>query len=155
MSRTKAREVALQALFMLDFNDAIDSVAAVTAVLEELEELEESEENKESRETDKRKLTEKDIDYAMSLARGAKEHRAEIDERIKGVSKNWQIRQMAAIDRNIVRLATYEIFFGKEKIKANIAINEAVELSKKYGTDDSNRFVNGILGVLVRSSTSQ
>ena len=57
---------------------------------------------------------------------------------------------MSGIDRNITRLAVYEMKFSEEKLTPNIVINEAVELAKKFGTDDSGRFVNGILGAMVR-----
>jgi N utilization substance protein B len=55
------------------------------------------------------------------------------------------------VDRNITRLATYEIRFAEEKLVPNIAINEAVELAKKFGTDDSSRYVNGILGAMMKA----
>jgi len=69
---------------------------------------------------------------------------------ITSVSKEWKIERMAAIDRNVTRIAAYEMKFAQEKLTPNIAINEAVEIAKKYGTDDSARFVNGILGAMVK-----
>ena len=62
------------------------------------------------------------------------------------------VERMAAVDRNLTRMATYEMCFAEEKLTPNIAINEAVELAKKYGTDDSSRYVNGILGAIMKSA---
>lgn len=73
----------------------------------------------------------------------------EIDSRINEVSKGWKIERMGKVDLTIIRLGCYEILYD-EDIPVNVAINEAVELAKKYGTDESYSFVNGILGKLVQ-----
>ena len=72
----------------------------------------------------------------------------EIDEKIVNVSKGWKIERMGKVDLCIIRLGCFEILYD-EDIPVNVAINEAVELAKKYGTDDSYSFVNGILGKLI------
>lgn len=82
--------------------------------------------------------------FAEPLIRGTLEHQAEIDERIKLHAKNWDIRRMAAIDRNILRLAIYEMLY-REDIPPVVTINEAVDIAKRYSTEDSGKFVNGIL----------
>ena len=74
-----------------------------------------------------------------------------IDSLIAASSKDWRLERMATVDRNITRLATFEIRFAEETLTPNIAINEAVELAKKYGTDDSSRYVNGILGAMMKA----
>ena len=74
----------------------------------------------------------------------------EIDGLISSASKEWKLSRMAGVDRNITRMAVFELKFREEKVTPNIIINEAVELAKKFGTDDSSRFVNGILGAVLR-----
>ncbi len=91
-----------------------------------------------------------DRDYAQLLVSGTRDNLAAIDEVIKGRLKDWKLERMSGIDRNIVRLAVFEMEFMADKLVPNIAINEAVELAKKYGTDDSARFVNGILGSMIK-----
>ena len=82
--------------------------------------------------------------------RGTRENLAAIDEEIAASTRDWKIDRMTGVDRNIVRIALYEMKYRTEKIDVGIAINEAVELAKKFGTDDSSRYVNGILGGLAR-----
>jgi len=82
--------------------------------------------------------------FAEPLIRGALEHRDAIDEHIKKHAKNWEFHRIAAVDRNIMRLAIYEMLF-REHIPPIISINEAVDIAKKYSTQDSGKFVNGIL----------
>jgi N utilization substance protein B len=78
------------------------------------------------------------------LIDGVKEHQARIDAMISQVAENWRLDRMAAIDRNILRLGAYEMLFRPE-VPAKVAINEALELAKRYSTAQSSRFVNGIL----------
>jgi len=83
-------------------------------------------------------------EFALDLVRIVLGHRAEIDDRIAAASEHWRIGRMSAVDRNIVRLATAEILH-LEDIPPKVSINEAVDLAKKYGDEDSARFVNGVL----------
>ena len=82
--------------------------------------------------------------FADPLIRGALEHRDAIDEHIKKHAKNWDFHRIAAVDRNIMRLAIYEMLF-REDIPPIVSINEAVDIAKKFSTEDSGKFVNGIL----------
>lgn len=134
MSRRKSREMALQTLFQLDFNTA-DQGEALEAVLGE-----------------NNNLAEKTREYTEYLVAGTKEHLTEIDSIIADVSNEWKIDRMAGIDRNIARMAIYEMNFGTEELPPNVVINEAVELAKVFGTEESSRFVNGILGALVKKN---
>lgn len=84
-------------------------------------------------------------EYASSLVSGIVDHLDEIDERIAATAQNWTLERMPIVDRNIIRLAAYEILF-RDEIPTGVAINEAVELAKAFGTDDSPKFVNGVLG---------
>jgi N utilization substance protein B len=82
--------------------------------------------------------------FAEPLIKGVLEHRDAIDERIKGHAKNWDFHRIAAVDRNIMRLAIYEMLH-REDIPPVVSINEAVDIAKKFSTQDSGKFVNGIL----------
>jgi N utilization substance protein B len=94
---------------------------------------------------------EKEIfEQAQSLVNGVESKRSEIDSKIQSVSQHWKIERMASVDRNILRLAVYEMLFAPNPLKPAIAINEAVELAKKFGSQDSSSFVNGILGQLTK-----
>jgi N utilization substance protein B len=82
--------------------------------------------------------------FAEPLIRGAIEHRDAVDEQIKKYAKNWELHRIAAVDRNILRLAIYEMLY-REDIPPVVSINEAVDIAKKFSTQDSGKFVNGIL----------
>ena len=84
-------------------------------------------------------------DFARSLLRGVLDHRAEIDSRIEQTAPAWPTEQLAPIDRNILRIAIRE-FLVDNLTPVGAAINEAVELAKKYGSDSSSKFINGVLG---------
>lgn len=134
MSRRKAREMAVQALFQLDFNSDATSDEALNSVLSEREDTNES-----------TRL------YAQSLVEGTKQNLAAIDEYISDLSREWKIDRMAGVDRNIARMAIYEMKYSPEPMQPGVAINEAVELAKTFGTEDSSRFINGILGSIVKN----
>jgi transcription antitermination protein NusB len=82
--------------------------------------------------------------FAEPLIRGTLEHRDAIDEKIKSHAKNWDFHRIAAVDRNIMRLAIYEMLH-RDDIPPVVSINEAVDIAKKFSTQDSGKFVNGIL----------
>lgn len=82
--------------------------------------------------------------FADPLIKGTLEHRTEVDAVIQKFAKNWDIGRMATVDRNILRLAIYEMLH-REDIPPVVSINEAVDIAKKFSTDDSGKFVNGIL----------
>lgn len=85
--------------------------------------------------------------FAEPLIRGTLEHREELDALIQKHAKNWSLHRMAVVDRNLLRLAAYEMLY-REDIPPVVSINEAVDIAKKYSTDDSGKFVNGILDSL-------
>jgi N utilization substance protein B len=125
--RTQAREYALQFLYQYEMNppDSLDS-----AVEDFWAQNPPS--SQESRA------------YAEVLIRGALQNLSRLDEVISKVAQNWQLGRMAVIDRNILRFAAYELLF-MEEIPPKVAINEAVNLAKKFSQEDSGKFVNGIL----------
>ena len=83
-------------------------------------------------------------EFAQKLIGGTIENSKRIDKIIRDYATNWQLERMATVDRNILRMATYELLF-MEDIPDNVSINEAVEIAKKYGDKESSKFVNGIL----------
>ncbi len=140
MSRRQARELALQALFQLDLNpaDKVENAgeayeAAIQAAADELD----------------GGIGTRDKEFVEDLVKGTMDNHGEIDAIVSSCAKDWSIDRMAGVDRNIARMAVYELKFRKEELTANIVINEAVELAKKYGTDDSSRFINGLLAAVL------
>ncbi|HZE96269.1 MAG TPA: transcription antitermination factor NusB [Planctomycetota bacterium] len=123
--RTQARELALQILYQLDLrgDEILDEVSAALAPGTGDSEM---------------------VDFARELVFGFREKREIIDRQIEEVAKNWQLKRMAAIDRNILRLATYELLY-REDIPPLVTINEAIDIAKKFSTKNSGPFVNGIL----------
>ena len=138
MSRTQAREVALQALFQFDFNPAEQETDLDEAVTEAIDTAVTGDEDSEV-------LYSKDRSYAEGLVMGTLENQQAIDEILEQHARDWSIDRMAAVDRNIARMAVFELKFQEEKVDTAVIINEAVNLAKKFGTDDSSRFINGIL----------
>ena len=95
-------------------------------------------------------LGDKVIKYAQTLVDAAIKNRESIDSLIARKAVNWELRRMAAVDRNVLRLATAELAHFREQVPFKVVIDEAVELAKTYGTDDSGKFVNGILDSIRR-----
>ena len=133
--RRKARVIALQVLYEAD-SVRHDS----TAVLERIADEDES-------------LPPASKAYSQELVAGVLESRVDIDEVIAEFAPSWPINQMAIVDRNILRTAIYEITLGGET-PPKVAINEAVELAKVFGSESSSRFVNGVLGSLMQTFES-
>ena len=134
MIRRIAREVALQSLFQIDFNSC-EAEAAVEASL-----TEHDEDN-----------APKAHDYALTLVQGVLANKEAIDECLSQYAIDWTVERMPATDRNILRVAVYEMLFAEQAVAAGVAINEAVEVAKAYGTEESPRFVNGVLGKLAKA----
>lgn len=88
--------------------------------------------------------------YAKELVRGVQQNQADIDKLIQQFSSNWKIDRMATIDRNLLRVAIYELKFSPNPLAPSIAINEAIEIAKVYGGTDSSSFINGILDQVAR-----
>ncbi len=135
MMRRKARIITLQALYELDC-----SVHKPEEVLARL--LEE------------KPLNDEAAEFAKSLIDGVLQNKREIDDVIRRFAPAFPVEQIALIDRNILRLAIFEILFDN-RVPVKAAINEAVELAKSFGSDSSQKFVNGVLGSVaaIRSGT--
>lgn len=131
MKRRKAREYALQILFREDFATAKGTGGVEAFWLDRPGE-------------DTGNAPAEVMDFANDLARGAIAKRAEIDQILAGTAENWELGRMAAVDRNILRLGTYELVFRLD-IPPAVSINEAIEIAKKFSTMESAAFINGVL----------
>jgi transcription antitermination factor NusB len=96
-----------------------------------------------------RRRVEDAFEYAQTLVRGTVDHREEIDSMIRGQADNWRLERMPAVDRNILRLAIYEMLYERDTPKL-VVVDEAIELAKKFGSEQSGRFVNGLLDGLLK-----
>ncbi|MFC2065699.1 transcription antitermination factor NusB [Chloroflexota bacterium] len=125
-ARRKARVLALQALYEVD-SVGHDMETVIAGLL------------------DNRELSEENNTFIRELVSGVTQNKERIDYNIKRFAPAWPLHQIAVIDRSILRLAIFEILFDN-KVPIKVAINEAVELAKTFGSDNSAKFVNGVLG---------
>lgn len=126
--RRQARENALHALYLADMAPAFAS-KAFDSVAGDLE-------------TDERTR-----DFSREIFEETLKRRDEIDEKIAGIAKNWSLARMTAVDRNLLRLAAYELVL-RDDTPVKVVIDEAIEIARKFSTEDSTRFINGILDKL-------
>lgn len=92
-----------------------------------------------------------DKNFVKDLVNGILAEKDGLDEKIQPIAPEWPIDQIARIDRNILRMGLYELLFESELIPPKVAINEAVELAKAFGSDNSSKFINGVLGTAYRT----
>ena len=145
--RTCSREFALQILYELDLTPS-EVAEALEDFWKDRTDLALSNPEKMALEEDKK---EPDVrEYTEKLVRGTLAKKSQIDPTIERFAENWEMHRMACVDRNILRLATFEILHVDE-IPVKVAINEAVELAKRYGEQDSSKFVNGILDRIAKT----
>ena len=133
--RTRAREVALQILYQCEQNAGVPAADVDRFIRGRLRD-------------------EKLQGFARAIVEGVREHQVRIDELISQAAENWRIDRMAAIDRNILRLGAFEMLYDP-KVPTKVAINEALELAKRYSTAQSSRFVNGILDRLQNADPNE
>jgi N utilization substance protein B len=140
-SRRRSRQYALQAMYQADLAGAPlgASLQPLWSGLMEGEGIGEEPRVPESEE----------VEFAQRLVRGVDDHRARIDDLIESCSTNWRLSRMPIVDRNILRMAAYELMECLD-IPANVAINEAIELAKRFGAGESRAFVNGIVDRMAR-----
>ena len=124
-TRRQARELAMQALFYMDMQSNVS--------LQMLEYF-----------CDNFRPPQKATSFFLSLVNGVIETRSDIDALIERYSKNWKISRMSCVDRNVMRIAVYELMHC-EDIPPKVTINEAVDVGKKFGTEESGAFINGIM----------
>ena len=92
-----------------------------------------------------------DTSFVKELVAGVLESQGDLDDKIRPLAPEWPIEQIARIDRNILRLGLYELLYRAEQVPPKVAINEAVELAKAFGSDNSSKFINGVLGTALRT----
>ncbi|KAF0824690.1 transcription antitermination factor NusB [Cytobacillus firmus] len=122
MKRRTAREKALQALFQIDVSGT-EPETAIEHVLE----------------------GGKNDEYLSKLVSGVLEHKETIDSEIKGFLEKWTLERLATVDRNLLRLSVFELLYLTEEVPANVVLDEAIEIAKLYGDDQSSKFINGVL----------
>ncbi|MEH7111853.1 transcription antitermination factor NusB [Neobacillus niacini] len=122
MKRRTAREKALQALFQIDVSNT-DPASAIEHVLE----------------------GEQGDDYLTKLVLGVIEQKDEIDPLIKANLEKWTMDRLATVDRNLLRIAVYELKYCPDEVPENVVLDEAIEIAKIYGDEQSSRFINGLL----------
>ena len=133
-TRRKSRELALQALYQ-------EELAGRAGLLDFMEFCAHFQVNK------------KAIPYAQKLLLGVHEKKEAINQLISRYAENWRLERMSVIDRNILRLAIFELHY-QDDVPISVAINEAVEIAKRFSTDDSGPFINGILDGMARDEAS-
>jgi len=124
--RRKARILALKVLYEVDATGH-DADEALSHLLYE------------------RDMAAENKEFVIDLVRGVSQNREKIDQSIKRFAPAWPIKQLPVVDRNIMRLAIFEILLDN-KVPVKVAINEAVELAKTFGSESSHKFINGVLG---------
>ena len=127
--RRQAREIALQTLYIVDTSGTPENEAFAIV-------------NRKEEESD-----EKTLEFARELVAGALTQKPALDALIEGAAQNWALARMAAVDRNVLRLSAYELL-NRPETPVNVVIDEAIEIVRKYSTEDSTRFINGILDKL-------
>lgn len=138
-NRHLGRIVALQTLYEQDFRqDCNDTSLSLDEVLE--------------RNIQRYRETVDDKKFIEQLVRGIDKHQKELDELLQPLAPEWPIDQIARMDRIVLRMGAYELTHTKTNVPAKVAINEAVELAKAFGGDNSSKFINGVLGSLLRQT---
>lgn len=138
LARRQAREIAVQTLYQMEMNEVTAEVALHAA----LEELIEEEDTVSVDPSD-------DVQFLRGIVNGTSTKIELIDRVLEGYLTGWKMDRLSKVDRQILRLGTYEMFF-EEGTPDAVILNEAIELAKHFGTDESGKFVNGVLGQMVR-----
>jgi N utilization substance protein B len=137
-NRHLGRIVALQTLYEYEFRvQSADATASVDDIL--------------ARNLDRYETTIDDKGFVETLVKGVLDVKADLDAKIQPIAPDWPIDQIARIDCNILRIGLYELLYKADLIPPKVAINEAVELAKAFGSDNSSKFVNGVLGTAYRT----
>jgi transcription antitermination protein NusB len=140
-NRHLGRIIALQTLFEQDFRaNAGDKNFDLEAVLK--------------RNITRYEATVDDTDFIEQLVRGVDKKVKELDEALQPIAPEWPIDQIARMDRVILRMGLYELTYG-ESVPPKVVINEAVELAKSFGSENSSKFINGVLGTALRQKTGE
>ena len=137
-NRHLGRIVALQTLYEYEFRkESADDSVDVKEIL--------------SRNLERYETAIDDTEFVESLVNGVLKEQKAIDEKIQPIAPDWPIEQIARVDRNILRIGVFELLHQADVVPPKVAINEAVELAKAFGSDNSSKFVNGVLGTAFRT----
>lgn len=137
-NRHLGRIVALQTLYEYEFRkESADDSADVKEIL--------------SRNLERYETAIDDTKFVETLVNGVLKEQKDIDGKIQPIAPDWPIEQIARVDRNILRIGVYELLHQADVVPPKVAINEAVELAKAFGSDNSSKFVNGVLGTAYRT----
>lgn len=137
-NRHLGRMIALQTLYEYEFRMQVeDKWADSSEILK--------------RNLERYKTSIDDIAFIERLVDGVLKRQGELDEKLAPLAPEWPIEQISRIDRAVLRLGLYELLFSTDKVPYKVAINEAVELAKAFGSDNSGKFVNGVLGTAYRT----
>jgi len=155
--RRTAREMAVQMLYQSDLGGSpLPHIFSTFDLSEYLAKEASAEKRKAPEERDeyvkRRQRVQEAFEYAQNLVRGTLEDRERIDELIRSQADNWRLERMPAVDRNILRLAIYEMLHEQDTPKL-VVLDEAIELAKKFGSEQSGRFVNGLLDGQLKQHT--
>ncbi len=131
--RRRSRELALQVLFQREFVPDVQIDASLKYFSEHLD------------------IPQESFAYAQILLQGIEKNAQEIDRLISDKSKNWKIPRMSAVDLSLLRIGTYELIFSQDAIPPKVAIDEAIEMAKRYGGTESTNFVNGLLDEILKT----
>lgn len=135
-NRHLGRIVALQSLYEYEFR-AGEADASIDEIL--------------NRNIERYKEAIDDKNFVKELIDGVLSVQAELDEKLQPIAPGWPIEQIARIDRNVLRIGLYELLYRADAVPPKVAINEAVELAKAFGSDNSSKFINGVLGTALRT----
>ncbi|MEC0230915.1 transcription antitermination factor NusB [Paenibacillus alba] len=140
MKRRVAREIAVQSLYQIQMNEATPQEAVQVAIHEA----------EHDNETELDFKGEKiDPAYIVELVEGTYSHKVSIDELLEEYLKGWAMDRLSRVDREVLRLAVYEMLY-RDDVPPKVVVNEAIDLAKHYGTDESGKFVNGVLGKMIK-----
>ncbi|MCR8642411.1 transcription antitermination factor NusB [Paenibacillus sp. N1-5-1-14] len=140
MRRRVAREIALQSLYQMGMTEVTPKEAIEIALEEAGNDNEAGIELQDSNVSPQ---------YVYELVEGSVRHRSNIDTMLSGYLKGWKMDRLSRIDREVLRLAAYEMLYTLD-IPAKVVVNEAIELAKHFGTEESGKFVNGVLGQMIK-----
>ncbi|HHY77477.1 MAG TPA: transcription antitermination factor NusB [Clostridiales bacterium] len=153
MNRRFLRQSAFKILFSYNFNkDSINNYLYEKNEVSEENNIFFTHDDEDDSKLDK--LSEKDKQFLYNLVKGTVDNRETIDSLISKSLKSWTLDRIAKVDLTILRMALYEMLYSKD-VPVSVAINEAVELGKKFGTDDSGGFINGVLGKIAKELDKQ
>ena len=137
-NRHLGRIVALQTLYEYEFRvDSEDKSVDIQEILK--------------RNLDRYETAIDDTKFVETLVAGVIEHQTSIDDKLRPIAPDWPIEQIARVDRSILRIGVYELLHQSDIVPPKVVINEAVELAKAFGSDNSSKFVNGVLGTAFRT----